>query len=114
MKIHKLTWLFHNRYRDRNGAPLLAKWIKSRGETLLINPNAGTVIANLRDDGEGGFEAVIYASLWQAISLATVRCCFLVSVRPFPRVTLELTYLPGENLHEAKQSLAVILGVQTA
>ena len=111
MMFGNVTRLFRSRYRDRNGRPLLAKWIKSRGEMYLVNPNAGTVIANLRDDGGGSFEATIYASLWDSVWLATRRCCFLVSLRAFPRVTLEWTYLPAANLREAKQSLAIILGL---
>jgi hypothetical protein len=112
MIFGKITRLFRERYRDRNGRPLVAKWIKSPGRMLLINPNFGTVIADLRDDQHGKYEATVFASLPEALRLSRRRSCFVVSLSAFPRIALELAYLPADSLPEAQQMLAQILGLR--
>lgn len=111
MVFGQFARLIRERYRDRNGNPLFATWIRTREQALLINPNSGTVIANLRHDGCGKYEATVFASPLEALRLLRRDLCFVVSLLAFPRVALELAYLPADSLSEAQQQLAQILGV---
>lgn len=103
--------LFSARWRQDNGASLRAAWVKSRGRMLLVNPGRGTVIADLHDDNHGKFEATVFATPLEALRLIRQGGGFVVSLLAFPRLTVELAYLPAANLREAQTMLAELLRV---
>jgi hypothetical protein len=82
---------FSARRHSEDGKPVKHIWLMEGGESAaLVNLDAGTIDGFIWHDGYGKYFPSVYISPFMAWQLIRNHDGFLVSLRPFPRVAVEL------------------------
>jgi hypothetical protein len=102
MTFSKFKRLFRTR-RNGDGGPIVgAFWVAAKEQAALIDPESGRVFAYVEHDGYGKYHPTVLVSPWRAFQLVTREASQLVSLRAFPRLTVELCRLKTETIAEAQ------------
>lgn len=108
MNIRSLKRLFRSR---QYGTPKPLAWIADpfRQEAILLDRDAGRVFATTYHDGYGKHDSDVFVAPFRALQLVLRNQGFVVSLRSFPRLTVELLTLRTEHLAHAKQYIEEVL-----
>lgn len=95
--------------RSENGKPVKHIWLMEGEESAaLVNLDAGTIDAYIQHDGYGKYFPTVYVSPFIAWQLIRRNDGFMVSLRPFPRVAVELFRMM--NMTDACESVNAVFG----
>lgn len=98
---------FTARQVNEDGTPVKHLWLMERKESAaLVNLDAGTIDGFIQHDGYGKYFPTVYVSPFVAWQLIRNHDGFLVSLRPFPRVAVEL--LRTTNMTDACADVAAL------
>ena len=113
MIIRKIRQLFKSRHVGHNGKSKPHSWIEDpfAQQAVLVDRDTGRVLGITSHDGYGKLECEVFVSPWHAFQLARRNDGFLVSLRPFPRVIVELVRLKTEHMTHAKRYVEDMLGL---
>jgi hypothetical protein len=82
---------FTARQHSEDGKPVRHIWLMEGEESAaLVNLDAGTIDGFIWHDGHGKYFPTVYVSPFVAWQLIRNNDGFLVSLRPFPRLAVEL------------------------
>jgi hypothetical protein len=111
MTIRNLKHLFAARVVGDDGTPVRATWIGDDEEVALIDRDSGRVLAHVWHDGYGKYYPTVYALPWQALRVLRQAGGYVVSVLPFPRLTVELLRLKAASIGPAQAYVDELLGL---
>ena len=111
MLFARLRRQFTASHRTEDRKSISTVWIADRDHSTCISPKSGKMHAYIQQDRHGMYYPTVVVSSWRALKLIRKDAATVLSLRPFPRCTIELRKLACETLGLAEQQAQYGLGL---